>query len=148
MGRREPKPNYEYYQSPADSSGTTLPGIINNCSCAVTHDTMGRQVPKPMTDNLTSIPGEPSQIEIVAGVGEVTIKWVAPDIDGNLPIKGYKIFRGTRSTSLNLIHVSPNDSFSYVDSNRPTGTTYFYAVRAVNDAGEGNLSQPTQVTVR
>ncbi len=109
---------------------------------------MGRQVPKPMTDSLTSILGEPSQIEVVAGVGEVSIKWTGPDIDGNLPIKGYKIFRGTRPTSLNLIHLSANDSFSYVDNKRSTGTAYYYAVRAINDAGEGNLSQPIQVAVK
>ena len=77
--------------------------------------------------------------------GAVLLAWQAPAGAGT-----YNVYRGTASGSEALV-VSGVSGPSYFDSGRTDGTTYYYQVTGVNQAGEGarsaEISAVPQVTV-
>jgi hypothetical protein len=72
-------------------------------------------------------------------MGTATLTW---DPNGETDLQSYNVYRGTSATSLALIKsgVAKMSAPSYVDSTGIRGTTYYYAVTAVNPAGESDKS--------
>ena len=56
------------------------------------------------------------------------------------PILHYRIYRGLNET-LTLYHQADSSVSSFNDTNVSEGVTYQYSVSAVNDVGEGELSE-------
>ena len=79
-----------------------------------------------------------------AGNAQVALSWTAP-ADGGSPITGYRLYRGTTSGSLSL-YQSLGTGTTYTDTAVTNGTTYFYAVSAVNAIGEGSRSAERSAT--
>ncbi|TMK43529.1 MAG: fibronectin type III domain-containing protein [Actinobacteria bacterium] len=90
-------------------------------------------------------PGPPANVQAAAGDGLVDLSWYQPVSDGRAPVTNYWVYRGTTSGNLALIGSIPS-VLSYSDSGRTNGVTYYYAVSAVNSAGEGARSGEVSAT--
>jgi titin len=91
----------------------------------------------------TTVPGTPT-LTATAGNGQVALSWTTP-ADGGSPITGYRLYRGTSSGNLSP-YQSLGTGAGYTDSGVTNGTTYFYAVSAVNAIGEGSRSSERSAT--
>ena len=122
------------------TSATTTPGtypiVITGTSGSVTHTTsVDLVVTAP-----AATPSAPQGVTAVPASGKgVQIAWSPPATDGGSAISGYRIYRGTTSTTLSLL-TSIGNVTGYKDTSTLRGRMYYYAVRAVNAAGEGALS--------
>ncbi|MDD1755571.1 MAG: fibronectin type III domain-containing protein, partial [Methanomassiliicoccales archaeon] len=92
-----------------------------------------------------SVPSQPGAPTAVGGYRSVTISWSAPTSNGGSAITGYRIYRGTSSSSLSLL-ATVGSVLSYTDSGLLDGTTYYYKVSAVNSIGEGSSSAVVSAT--
>ncbi|UCH88802.1 MAG: fibronectin type III domain-containing protein [Thermoplasmata archaeon] len=91
-------------------------------------------------------PSEPILLQAVTGDCFVNLSWAKPLDNGGDPLILYNIYRGESKSSLLKIkeHIDKN---WINDTTVTNGRTYYYAVSAVNDMGEGPLSNYTQVTL-
>jgi hypothetical protein len=88
------------------------------------------------------VPGSPA-LTATPGVGKVTLNWTPPADDGGSFITQYRIYRGTDALGALTILTSINVTqfmYVYVDTDVVYGSTYYYRISAVNDAGEGPRS--------
>jgi len=91
-------------------------------------------------------PGPPVDVKAVAKDGSVTLTWKAPASDGGAPLTGYTVYRG--SSPADLVRVSTVGAvLGYRDGDVSAGRTYYYAVAALNSAGEGARSPVVAVEV-
>ncbi|HTY46847.1 MAG TPA: hypothetical protein VMB46_04185, partial [Methanomassiliicoccales archaeon] len=103
------------------------------------------------------VPGPPLNLVADQGPGFVWLWWNHPATNGDQLIKNYQIFRGATAgseTLLDTIHVGATQysdplTFSslslnglnfYNDTTATAGSTFFYEVRAVSDAGNSSFS--------
>ena len=82
-----------------------------------------------------SVPSAPSGLTATVGGTTVSLAWTAPALPGNPALTRYDIYRGTASGQRNLLTSVPAGTTTYSEALPPAGTTYFYAVRAVNTVG-------------
>ena len=69
----------------------------------------------------------------------IRLEWSVPATDGGSPITGYRIYRGMSESDLQPL-TSTTSTTSYDDTSTRTGTTYYFAVAALNANGEGQRS--------
>jgi hypothetical protein len=86
-------------------------------------------------------PGAPTALGTIDGDATVSLAWTAPVSTGGTAITSYKLYRGTTTGVLTL--VKSVGTTSTTDASLTNGTTYFYAVSAVNAVGEGVKSVET-----
>ena len=90
--------------------------------------------PPPKPTNLTAV---------VNDDGSVTLNWDAPDDDS---VTGYQILRRRPSEGENdlLVHVEDTGSTAttYIDTEVTAGIRHIYRVKAINEAGLSQRSQP------
>ena len=108
-------------------------------AAATTAGTTTTTVGKP------TAPGPPTLLSASAGSGGISLRWAAPASDGGSPITGFRVYRGIGNGSSALI-ADLGLVDSYTDAGTTAGTTYSYAVSAVNAVGEGPLSNPISAT--
>jgi hypothetical protein len=110
---------------------------------------VGRSVPSDVVEatpvSPATVPGRVTDLVIKAKGTRAILTWSAPD-DGGSPITGYIVLRGTSSDSLEEID-QVGLVTTYTDSGLERGTTYHYALRAVNDIGQGEPSSTQSVKV-
>lgn len=82
-----------------------------------------------------TLPGSPSLLSAIGGVGTVDLTWSAPADDGGDAITSYAIYRGTTPSS--LAQLGTTTSTSYHDSSLMRSTLYYFEVRAANSVGLG-----------
>jgi fibronectin type 3 domain-containing protein len=100
----------------------------------------------------TSAPSSPGSLNITFGGGDfdpfyggaiAILSW-APVTNAS----GYNVYRSTDGTNFTELTASPQSGTQYTDLEISNGSTYFYAVTAVNPAGEsGKSSQATATPV-
>ena len=104
-----------------------------------------------------SPPGAPSDLIVSldeANFQRVLISWTAPTRDSNgndlTGLASFEIYRSRENnTSFALIATVSSDQMSYEDTSVELLTRYFYAIRALDQAGNaGPRSQPVSVTTR
>ena len=104
-----------------------------------------------------SAPGAPSDLIVSldeANFQRVMLSWTAPARDTNnnelTGLASFEIYRSRgNNTSFALIATVTSDQVSYTDTSIELLTTYFYAIRAVDQAGNaGPRSQPVSVTTK
>lgn len=102
----------------------------------------------PFTANLTgavSVPAAPT-VTLTPGNGQVSIAY-SPNATGGAAITAYRLYAGPSAGSLSLMGTIPVASASpYVDTGLTNGVVRFYAMSAVNSAGEGTLSAAQSAT--
>ncbi|MDE2701072.1 MAG: hypothetical protein OXI23_19545, partial [Gemmatimonadota bacterium] len=104
-----------------------------------------------------SPPGAPSDLIVSLdddNFQRVLISWTAPTRDSNgnelTGLTSFEIYRSRENnTSFALIAAVSSDQMSYEDTSVELLTRYFYAIRALDQAGNaGPRSQPVSVTTR
>lgn len=90
-----------------------------------------------------TVPDAPTGLVAVAGEGSVALNWTAPS-DNGAAITAYKVYWGTSASSLS--HVLQVSTISATVTGLTGGTTYYFAVVAVNSEGEGARSQTASAT--
>jgi len=89
-----------------------------------------------------SVPWGPRSVMASPGNAKMTVYWVEPLQTGGTQITNYKIYRGTKSTSLSLVYTTPDGTArSYVNSGLTNGQIYYFKVIAVNAVGDGTNSR-------
>jgi len=84
------------------------------------------------------VPGAPTELLVVADLRSFHLSWTAPSDNGGSLILGYNIWRGASPTSLDLFDVT--GTVTYTDLLVGDGETWYYAVTAFNQAGDGAMS--------
>jgi len=78
---------------------------------------------------------------------EVMLSWQAPSDDGYSPVTGYKIYRGISQDDAVCV-ATVGDVTTWSDpSTKGMNGSYYYAVSALNAAGEGPLSLGTTIAM-
>ena len=104
-----------------------------------------------------SAPGAPSDLIVSlddANFQRVMLSWTAPTRDSNgnelTGLASFEIYRSLgNNTSFALLATVSSDQVSYADTSVELLTTYFYAIRAVDQSGNaGPRSQPVSVTTK
>ena len=85
-------------------------------------------------------PDAPRELVVEEGDGSVTLTWQVPDNTGGSDITEYQVFRGAYDDALSFLATS-GMNVTYTDENVVNGQTYYYHVRAANDAGVGSPSE-------
>ena len=97
-----------------------------------------------------ALPTAPTNLKATAtSATQIKLTWSAST--GPKPISNYKIYRGASSSSLNPLSASTGTS--YTDNTVVASTTYYYAVQAVDSAGDlspmsATVSATTPAAVR
>jgi hypothetical protein len=92
------------------------------------------------TQFIQSPPTQPQNFTVTGGTGNVALSWAAPANNGNSPITGYTIYRGTDVGAETLYKTVSATTLAYTDTVITAGTTYYYYVTATNAFGEGGGS--------
>jgi predicted transcriptional regulator len=87
-----------------------------------------------------TVPSAPTDLEVDYDNGAVVLSWTLPGDDGGNAIGSYRVYRGTDPSLMALLVEVPFET-QLVDSNVVPGTTYYYVVSALNEAGEGAWTQ-------
>jgi hypothetical protein len=94
----------------------------------------------PVTVTPRTVPTAPRSLTAKAAGTGITLKWLAPTSNGGGAITGYRIYRGTSSSSGTLIATVSASALSFVDTTAPRKTTSYYWVTAINAVGESPRS--------
>lgn len=89
---------------------------------------------------LPNLPTEPRLIEATAGDGVISLEWRAPLETGDMPLSGYMVYRGLSEDELTSYQILDAFTFDLDDEIVVNGMTYYYAVQALSEAGDGPLS--------
>jgi hypothetical protein len=100
----------------------------------------------PMTEIVIVVPlgiaNAPGDVATVAGLKSLSLSWVAPLETGGGSILGYRIYKGEDPGDLEfLVEVGSHIDY-FADADVVVGTTYYYAVATMTNAGEGTMSAP------
>ena len=82
----------------------------------------------------TTLPAAPTGVSATRSVAQVTVTWTA--VPG---VTSYNVYRSTAQGSQGT-QIGSSPTTSYTDATVVNGTTYYYAITAVNAAGEGAVS--------
>ena len=94
---------------------------------------------------LISTPSMPEDLTLEPMNGDVSISWTAPTNNGGSTITGYRVYRG--ATEADLTQIGTTSGLFFIDTTTVKGSTYYYAITAVNEAGEGARSTVSSLTV-
>lgn len=88
-----------------------------------------------------TLPGAPRNFTALSGpgVGQIQLFWQVPSGPNDLPVLGYRVYRGNTSADQPELAAEVLNA-TYLDSGLPNGATRFYRVSALNSAGEGPRS--------
>lgn len=92
-----------------------------------------------------AISGQPTNLHAKGISTAVELSWTAPANSGSAIVQ-YRIFRGLDATNLTFLANVSGSVTSYRDTGLENGKTYFYAVSAVTNVGEGALTSSVSAT--
>ena len=126
----------------SDSTGT--PGQTYYYAVTATNAVGTGPQSNVVTATPVTVPGAPT-LSASGGVNSAGLTWTAPATGGS-PITGYVVERGTVAGLRSTLTTVPAGTTSYSDTTAAPGTTYYYAVRAVNAVGTGAASNEASAT--
>lgn len=92
----------------------------------------------------STIPSKPLNIKITPGNSFINIQWDQPTSDGGQPINTYKIYKSEYPGN-KILNFEVGNVYSFNDTNVTNGLTYSYLISAINERGEGPISNETIV---
>src|ERR1035441_8252210 len=84
-----------------------------------------------------TVPAAPAGLTATAGDAQVSLSWTAPASNGGAQITSYDVYAGTTANVKLSAPVASSVGTSVTVKNLANGTTYFFKVTAVNQAGQG-----------
>jgi hypothetical protein len=81
-----------------------------------------------------TVPAAPTGVGGVAGDGSVVLSWTAPTTNGGVPLKDYRIMYSTDGVTYAFFNDGVSTATTATVTGLANGTTYFFRVRAVNQA--------------
>ena len=140
------------------STGTGSPDLLAELGTVLSHsDTtvengityrykvsaLNKEGEGPATPEATAtprtIPGAPQNLSVQASDQSVQLLWEAPLDDGGRPITGFRLYR-VESGGPRQVYANLSIEFTFADEGVTNGVSYTYQVSALNEAGEGPLS--------
>ena len=76
----------------------------------------------------------------------MSLSWNVPASDGGSAITNYKVYRGTTSGAYTSSGLVGSAATSFTVTGLTNGTTYYFAVAAINSVGEGSKSSEISKT--
>jgi fibronectin type 3 domain-containing protein len=110
---------------------------------------VGESIQSAATSATTFVaPSVPRSVTAAAGpnAGDISVNWTAPLDNGSGPLSGYRVYRGTASGALSAIADVAASTTTFTDTGLGNGATRFYAVTALNVAGESVRSNEASAT--
>ena len=147
-----------YLRSAGECPDGTVAGVDGTCAGQGTWPDDPDGIAEPMLNALGSAvaasgvpptptpPVAPNLTAATAGDGSVALTWNAPNFDGNSPITGYEIWRGTTSGGATLL-TAVGVQTTYTDTTVIRGATHVYQIRAANDGGNSDLSDKVSIKI-
>jgi fibronectin type 3 domain-containing protein len=90
-------------------------------------------------------PSAPTEFTASGSTGQISLSWKMPLSDGGSKVSGFILLRGSQpATMVQLAQLGAVTS--YVDRSLPKGTTYHYALRALNAAGSSDSAMASATT--
>ena len=131
------------------SNGTTYYYVVVATNAAGTSARSAESSAQPTASGTVAAPGAPTSVTATNPPGRVHLQWNPPSNDGGAPVTGYRVYRGTAAGGENLTApVASVTGTSWDDeAGLVAGRTYFYVVKAVNQAGPGTASAEVSATV-
>ena len=91
-------------------------------------------------------PGAPTGLTATPENGEVALSWAAPASDGGAPVTSYRVYDSTVAGFTPGTPVESSTGTSATVTGLANGTTYYFLITAINDAGQSPAS--TQASAR
>ena len=96
----------------------------------------------------TAVPDAPTKPRVTkVDARSISIEWSQPPSDGGSPVTGYVIEKKTTSASTWAKACEGIERTSCTISDLTEGQEYQFHVAAVNNAGQGSFSEPSQPTL-
>lgn len=92
---------------------------------------------------VASVPQSLTTSETASGI---LLSWQAPSSNGGFAVTGYVIYRGESPGQESFLVRVDSGTTTYTDTSVASGTTYYYRVAAINNAGTGVLSEVSSIT--
>lgn len=130
-------------------------GLTNGVTCTYSVSAVNSKGEGPESSQASATPsGLPGQITDWIATGQsasVFVQWNAPGSNGGNAITQYRIYKGTSSSSLSVVYTddlsTQGQHMQWSDTAVAAGTTYYYAVAAINGHGEGARSETKSAAV-
>ncbi|MEG1578347.1 MAG: fibronectin type III domain-containing protein, partial [Oscillospiraceae bacterium] len=130
--------NCRYLQSATVNNGLNLVGWSKTGASA------------PTDSGVLSAPSSPTDVKTVAGDAQVTLSWTAPSsTGGSAAITEYKVAYSTTDTAPTEVSnwtATNSTNTEYTVSGLENGTTYYFWVKAMSEAGESAASSSVSAT--
>jgi fibronectin type 3 domain-containing protein len=133
------------YDDTTVTNGTTYGYVVTAVNALGESAQSAEVAGAPLTSTQTP-PSAPQSFLASSGAGSVALSWSAPASNGNSPVTGYVLYRGTASGAETQLAALPASALSYSDTSITAGTTYFYVVTATNAIGEGSAAPEVSAT--
>lgn len=88
----------------------------------------------------TDAPGAPTIVSAIGGNTSIVLTWNAPADQGDAPLDGFSLYRGTTPLARQLLVTLPAGTTVFTDGDVSVGSTYYYWVTALNRWGESPVS--------
>ena len=133
------------------SKSTTLSDQITNLKNGTTYHLRVRAINKmghgPWSDwamgQPATVPAAPNKPTLTQKDHQLEVNWDAPSNDGGAPISGYDIQYSSDQESTRILQVPADSQQPLTIAGLSSGTTYAVQVRARNDQGDGEWSDPS-----
>src|SRR5437870_2101950 len=97
---------------------------------------------------IPDVPDAPSCPKVTAyDSTSVSLEWKPPDYNGSHPIQGYLVEKREKGGDWIKLNPLPTPNLNYIAQGLTTGSRYEFRVKAVNEAGLGKPSRPSQAVV-
>ena len=134
------------YRDTNVANGTTYYYVVVAINAEGSSDPSNEASATPSATTTVTAPSAPTGVVGFSQPGLNHVEWNPPTSTGGATISSYRLYRGTTSGGSKSMVASTTSRFVDDASGLTPGTTYYYAVSAVNSVGEGPRSAEVAVT--